>query len=307
MQNLNKSNINQANFTLQYNNHIRSSVVLHSKRSKSNGECSSELIVQFIMRVFRIDSSNLTGAIEKTLINLDLLARRIDKVIDLDPLSYSASPTISSFKSLEQDIIACFKPMFGAKDLNSLIEETFSAVQSSFEYNTSGRSTIYSLRDTNSNRCTTFYLLPIIQYLCHLSTKTPQNINQLFLVFATYIQMLDDFMDVIDDFNSGILTPVTNELNELVRGDRIEPISSVNLKALKYSVESGLDLHYNAFLSELRCINNQLDDKGMLASLGSFQEFFALQSVPHTSSITELVDFLGIIKKNIPPLICYAP
>lgn len=267
-------------------------------RKESN---AAYYLVSFLLKILGIEKSELTDAISKSIVDLDDLAQQIDSKIDIDSSSISKKLNYANFKNLELNIVECFSHLSGSPHLEKLIADTLKCVNSSFNYNTIERHNIYNLKNTEFNGCTTFYLFPLVEYLFSQSKFQVKNYS-LFFLMANYIQILDDFIDVFDDRNLQIKTPIT------VRFEELEATSvfrkQVAFEVLSIEVQNALETYLKVIKAETVVINRNINYE-LFEEWNLFHSRFQALRLPCNSNTTEQQKYLKQLQNIIPAIICY--
>ena len=175
-------------------------------------------IVPFLMKLSGIENDNLSKGVSKSIIALDTLARKIDFKIDnisINPFSDSNNLSIEKVKGLENKIVDSLHFLENENDFKKLLTDTKSAINKSFEYNTTKRHIVYNLKDFNLEKNSTMgYIEPLISFLLK-KNNLPFNLDNCYRSFATYVQVLDDYIDIIEDLKNLNMTPITTRYYEL--------------------------------------------------------------------------------------------
>ncbi len=274
---------------------------------KSNKEGkASEHIVPFFLETFEIKRTKLTNSISNVIVELDNLALQIDKVIDDSNVKITGTPTFENFKNLENKIIDCFSPLVGQPGLESLIIDTLKSVNISFKFNTTRRHLIYNFnKGVSYSGCTTFYLFPLISYL-GLQSPNHFDVKHVFSLISNYIQILDDYIDVFDDINLKIVTPVTKRLQEIENREKIINTGQSSLEILTSDVIFKLRDYLDEIEIEItRIRGNNKNNNVFLNNWHKFHDDFSKVLFPLTHSLIEDLNYLQKIHEITPPFICY--
>jgi len=260
-------------------------------------------LVPFLLKVLEIEKSELTDAISKSIVELDDLAQQIDAVIDIDNSPISNELSYTKFKNLELKIVECFSYFTGLPKLEILIADTLKCVNTSFNYNTVGRHTIYNLKNTEFNGCTTFYLFPLVKYLFSLSKFAVTN-ERFFFLIANYIQILDDYIDVFDDRDLQIKTPVTDRLHELESSHPKHHKTESSFQLLTDEVFETLYKYFYAIQFEAKQINKNISNE-VFSEWQIFHNDFQKIIFPMKANEKELKKYQKEIMIRIPQIVCY--
>ena len=260
-------------------------------------------LVPFLAKIIGIEESNLTKAISKSIIDLDNLAKNIDGDIDSDSSYIPKELTYNKFKNLEMRIVDCFSYLTGSPELENLITETLKCVNISFKYNTVERTLIYNLKNSQYNGCTTFYLFPLVKYLFSQS-KLQIKSEHLFFLVANYIQILDDFIDVIEDKKSNIKTPITNRLDEINSLKKYTEEGECSFQLLTIEVFEILLRYFNDIQLESKQINKNLPHE-VFKEWEIFHNDFRAIKFPSEKNEYDFKIYQNKILERIPQIICY--
>ena len=272
---------------------------------KSKKGKASEYAVPFFLKVFDLKETSLSNSISNCVTNLDNLAIQIDSLIDSKEFQSTSDLSIEKFDDLENKIIDCFNPLSGQPILAQLIAVTLDYVNTSFYLNTSKRHLVYILeRDALCVTCTTMYLIPLMQYLSTLS-KTPVEINRIFIPMANYIQLLDDFIDVFNDINSNIATPVTERFFKISHNLSALPTIESSFGVLTYDVKQKLDDYLKVIEQEIHKICGKKKANDILRDWRRFHYVFPNIPVPPRDNNWEQLNYLRDIYNITPPMLCY--
>jgi hypothetical protein len=199
------------------------------------------------------------------------------------------------------NIVECFSHLNGFPQLEKLIAETLRCVNTSFKYNTIERYSIYNLKNIEFKGCTTFYLFPLLNYLFSHSPFKAKN-ERLFFLVANYIQILDDYIDIFDDIDLKIKTPITIRFYEIESSFIYREKNAFDI--LTNEVQYILLSYLNAIKTETLLINKNINDE-LFKEWNLFNTRFQAIHFPLNSNITEQKKYLKTIHGIIPPIICY--
>lgn len=266
---------------------------------------ASEYVVPFFLEMLGLKETMKTQLVSQCLVNIDNLAIQIDSLIDTNDFESTSDLSIEKFDDLETKILNCFSPLSGVPEFNRLITSTLDRVNESFYLNTSKRHLVYSLeKNAPCFVCTTMYLLPLIQYLSSHSERYFE-INRIFILMANYIQLLDDFIDVFNDINLCIATPVTEKLIKINNELPALTTFKSSFEVLAYSVKQKLE----EFLVEIEqesqktCIKK--NENKILIEWKRFHSEFLNIPVPSEKNNFAQLKYLRDVYNITPPMLCY--
>ena len=260
-------------------------------------------LVPFLLKVLDIEKSEMTDAISKSIVDLDDLAQQIDSVIDTKDNCISQKNNYTDFDNLELNIIECFSHMTGSAQLEKLILDTLKCVNKSFKYNTVERPRIYKLKTTEFEGCTTYYLFPLVEYLFSHSKFQTKN-QHLFFLVANYIQILDDYLDVFEDTDLQIKTPITIRFKEIVENNITNPKTQSCFQLLTDEVFVTLIKYLSEIQTEAKQINEHLP-VGLFNEWEKFHEDFQNIKFPNKSTEKKLKEYQKEILRRVPQIVCY--
>lgn len=285
--------------TVQKDIHLLNRLTSAKKTIKRNNKYATNQIVPFLMKILEVEESQFTEDVSDSVIKLDQLARFVDNKIDSNELRSNQFESICDFK-IQQSVKSCFDNFTNSSLKDRLIKETLLAVKKSISYNTIFRHNLYKIDSISFTSCTMFYLFPLLKSLNTVS-KLKLTDTALFLV-ATYIQILDDFVDIIDDLSFRNDTPLTKRYFE-IRNENISIIDFSTFSVLAKEIQKGLNLYYETIKVEISKINENIDD--LFAEWDMFQ--IKLANIPlHNNGDFNISRYLISVKKEIPAIVCYA-
>jgi hypothetical protein len=285
-------------FSDQHVNPYRS----HSKKNK--GGRASEHMVPFFMKILDSKESNLTNAISQCIIDLDNLAINIDSQIDAPGSQLINGAAIDRFDNLESKIVDCFHPLSHIPEFRDLIIETINCVNISFRFNTTQRHLLYNFdSDIYFGGCTTYYLFPLVKYLSSLTSRVI-DIDNIFLLAANYIQLLDDFIDVFDDIDLKISTPVTAKFIENIQNQTVFSDQSA-FEILIVDVKKRLDDYLKILDMEIYKIRDQKSSAPLFFELHRFHSELAMITLKKGNDRIIMKQYLQEVFEIIPPIVCY--
>ena len=296
----------KTNASVFYSTHNFSDSKIMSPQVKFSNNHLFEYLFPFFAEIFKITSIKQVALLTEATIKLDLIARKIDSIIDNNPNSYSVGASINSFPNLKNEVDEMFFSIFNEALDQNLLEQTYLAIELSFQYNTILRPQVYSFTKIPSSICTTYYLLPLIQNLTKLS-KIKYPVNKLFYLINNYIQILDDFIDIQEDLINNVNTPITIELKRISQINNFNEIKVYQLKTLKSEMNTLLETYFNFIIAEIKEINPKINIEIFMSEWYDFQYYFLNKSCPESIQNDNLSKFLKEIKQNIPKIICYTP
>lgn len=271
------------------------------KRCKESN--AAFLLVPFLLKILDIQKSDLTIAISNSIVDLDNLAQQIDAKIDIEDGITSNEINYTKFEILELNIIECFSHMIHTPHLEKLIVETLECVNTSFKYNTVKRHSIYNLKNTEFDGCTTFYLFPLVKYLFNQSKYQIKN-ERLFFLVANYIQMLDDYIDVFDDKKLKIETPVTIRFNKIISSKCQKNNLADSFAILSKEILQSLNRYFQEIQIEVSRINKYFSID-LFDEWNIFHTYFQNTEVSLDWNEIDLKKHLKKLHKKIPQIICY--
>lgn len=279
---------------------------------RKNGSCAVFLLPH-LLTVLNIRESKQTAEISNSIVALDNLAREVDCIIDTRPANKSMELSCDSFERLGVRIAECFQHLSDTARAERLISDTLKAVNVSFRLNTESRGQVYNLRDIELRTCTTNYLLPLVQYLSSLS-ENRVDVTRLFFLIANYVQILDDYVDVLEDIDAHITTPLTLRWLELRSEQAIETGSDFAFNRLTSDVLTCLGRYLDEIVKESRILNSQLGRKFFVAWEEFHEQWASVPAFPSLDrcgdylnwSVNRYRNYLNRIHRITPPFLCYS-
>jgi hypothetical protein len=259
---------------------------------------AAQELVPLLASILELPTNIHVRAAHEAVVALDNLAKQVDSLIDAVPIEPGTDGyCLEDFDRLQAAIIGCFNHFPKSLELQKLIGETIRSVALSFKFNTVERQEVYHLDNTEANGCTMFYLLPLFNYILALAQHSPN--PRFFVLFANYVQMLDDFVDVFEDEAIGIATPVSMRLSRL-NGTIGRHLA---FRTLSTQVLSGLRKHLICIRTELADLNLEIE---ILTEWDRFHSRLGEISLPNAGDHASEIRYLRRIKKLTPTMLCYS-
>lgn len=276
-------------------------------KTKNNKQSSAYNIIPFLADIFKISDYDLIKSYSKCIIELDNLAKQIDKELDTNAekknQSFIVAPSIQSFEGLDVKITDSFSYLVGLTDLENLISETMEAINVSFKYNTTDRHKIYNLSNTDYEGCTMYYLYPLTKYFC-LNGVSKNLSKNLFFLMSNHIQLLDDFVDLHNDLELNIETPVTLRYSLLLNKPNSNLKAQSAFSLLVYEIINSLLSYFICIKKEIHQINFK-NHRSLLKEWVDFNNKIKQLKLPTSTNRNDEIEYLSNIYKLIPPIICY--
>jgi len=262
---------------------------------------ASFYLASFMEDLFNIANPSVVKAFNECIHNLDSLAIKIDDIIDNKDYPNASKFSVDSFENLDNEIMNCLNSITNTSPKLVSKQEIMIAVNKSFTYNTEKRSEIYSLDNLEMIGCTAYYLMPLASKMA-LFGRHPYSEN-FFLLYANCIQLIDDCIDVFEDIEKNIQTPVTQEFHKLAL-EFSQDFSGIAFNMLTKKVLNRLDDFLNEM--EIEAIKNKYNNFELY--LYQWREFHAMSSLillPNSDNLTEQKRYLETIHGIVPPMLNY--
>lgn len=256
-------------------------------------------LMPLFVDIFELSDEKLIKDVESCLVNLDNLAIEIDTLIDSNFANFKASKKIKDFAMLDYKIDDCFNPLTKYTEINHLLPKCKEYINKSLLSNTTNRHKVYSISNLSKEQnCTMYYLYPLLEFLL-LKSKVDVNFNQLFVNSCNFIQIIDDFVDMYNDEESNLKTPITIRHIDLIKSDSV-PFATLaeefkkKLKSLLFEIKSDLNA---IFLTNDKFI--------YFHDWKVFYENLEKIPVPKQKVKSEDLKYLDEIIGIVPPILCY--
>ena len=275
--------------------------ILFFQPSQTSCHGAADCLVPFYLFVLDLSTSSFATCASECAMRLDKLARSVDACLD-HKLSGTA---LGRTQLLNTRIEDCLYPLIDELEYTCLLRDTKAHVRESIIANTVGRDSCYFIGGVGRTEQSTMgYLYPLIDALS-THYRRQANIDRLFLEMTIYIQLIDDFVDLLDDLNNMVRTPLTCHVGPSsgrFHAGKLNPVVFCNIyklvvckmDKLRISIQSDLISHYG-----------KSPDCEFFTQWDTFDLAVQTLHCKCDFAAEEQKDFLTRFAKLVPPLFAY--